>query len=70
MNKDTPGPADPNRNYSYAAAAPLFADSISARQVRRWVETGKLPYIQFPKGRCVRGSDINEFIANARVAAQ
>ena len=69
MLKEVPGPADPTKNYSYKNAAPLFAEEITAQQVKRWVDRGWLPFVQLPRKRVIKGSDINEFLAGRRVAA-
>jgi excisionase family DNA binding protein len=51
----------PARLYSYADAA--LGLGISHRAVRRWVYEGRIPYVQFPQGRRLRGSDLNDWVS-------
>ena len=51
------------RLYTYEEAAELLGANISARQVRRWVEDGRLGFIQLPFGRRIKVEHIAAFIA-------
>jgi excisionase family DNA binding protein len=60
---------EPNRLYTYAEAAELFG--VTDRQVRRWVEEGKLDYTVLPagRGRRISGQQYIDTIRNSAVAA-
>jgi len=53
-------PVAAERLLTYADAAELTA--ASERQVRRWVEEGKLGFVQLPRGRRITGRQLAEFI--------
>jgi len=57
----------PDEEYTYAEIA-AFA-KVHERRVRRWVEEGKLGYVQHPKGRRVLGEQYLEFRRQRRVDA-
>jgi excisionase family DNA binding protein len=61
---------EPYRLYTYEEAAELFG--VTARQVRRWVEEGKLDYTPLPggRGRRISGQQYLDTIRNAAVAAE
>ena len=54
-----------DRLYSYQEIAELAR--VSARQVRRWVEEGKLAYIQLPRGRRITRSQYLDFVNDRTV---
>ncbi len=57
--------SEPERLYTYAAIAEL-AD-VTERQVRRWVEEGKLAYVQLPRGRRITRDQYLDFITHRAV---
>lgn len=58
-----PGDAsEPERLHTYAAIAKLA--EVSERRVRRWVEEGKLAYIQLPRGRRITRRQYIEFVSD------
>lgn len=57
---------DPARLYLYEEIATVAG--ATPRQVRRWVEEGRLGYVQLPKGRRVAGQQYLDFIAGRTVA--
>lgn len=61
---------DPDHLYTYEGIAEM-ADRVSARQVRRWVEEGKLGYTPLPggRGRRIAGWQWSEFLRTNAVAA-
>jgi excisionase family DNA binding protein len=60
---------DPNRLYTYIEVAALCG--ATDRQVRRWVEDGKLAYTRLPagRGRRVSGQQYLDYIAQNAVDA-
>ena len=60
---------EPHRLYTYAEAAELFG--AKERQVRRWVEEGKLDYTPLPggRGRRISGQQYLDTIHKTAVAA-
>jgi excisionase family DNA binding protein len=61
-----PGDAsEPERLYTYAAIAELA--EVSERRVRRWVEEGKLPYVQLPRGRRITCQQYLDFVSDRSV---
>jgi excisionase family DNA binding protein len=56
----------PERLYTYAEIAELAA--ATERQVRRWVDEGKLDYVQLPRGRRVTRDQFLAFINDRTVA--
>lgn len=56
---------DPDRLYSYSEIAELAR--VSERRVRRWVEEGRLSYVQLPRGRRVTGDQYLAFITSRTV---
>jgi excisionase family DNA binding protein len=66
MQPLTPGDASqPERLYTYAAIAELA--EVSERRVRRWVEEGKLAYVQLPRGRRITLRQYLDFISERAV---
>lgn len=60
--KKVPETFPPSAVLTYAeAAGPL---GVSERQVRRWVSEGRLACIQLPRGRRLRGSTLNRWLAD------
>jgi excisionase family DNA binding protein len=57
--------AEIDRLYSYQEIAELAR--VSARQVRRWVEEGKLAYIQLPRGRRITRRQYLDFVNDRAV---
>jgi excisionase family DNA binding protein len=57
--------AEMDRLYSYQEIAELAC--VSARQVRRWVEEGRLAYIQLPRGRRITRHQYLDFVNNRAV---
>jgi excisionase family DNA binding protein len=55
------GPFEPDCILTYAEAAEPIG--VSERMIRRWVADGRLPFIQLPRGRRLRGSAVNAFLA-------
>jgi excisionase family DNA binding protein len=70
--KMEPSPAgdatQPERLYTYAAIAELA--EVSERRVRRWVEEGKLDYIQLPRGRRITLRQYSDFVNACTVAKE
>jgi hypothetical protein len=64
VRESAPG-IEPERMYSYAEIA-VFASSTE-RRVRRWVEDGRIDYIQLPRGRRILGRHYAAFIASREV---
>jgi excisionase family DNA binding protein len=60
---------EPNRLYTYDEIAELFG--VTARQVRRWVEDGKMDYTPLPggRGRRISGQQYLDTIRKSAVAA-
>jgi excisionase family DNA binding protein len=66
MKPSLPGDASrPERLYTYAAIAELA--EVSERRVRRWVEEGKLAYVQLPRGRRITGGQYLDFVNDCTV---
>jgi excisionase family DNA binding protein len=66
MKPSIPGDASqPERLYTYAAIAELAA--VSERRVRRWVEDGKLAYVQLPRGRRITRRQYLDFVNDRAV---
>jgi excisionase family DNA binding protein len=64
-----PGDASqPERLYTYAEIAELAR--VSERRVRRWVEEGKLAYIQLPRGRRVTHRQYLDFVSGRAVGKE
>jgi excisionase family DNA binding protein len=57
--------AEMDRLYSYQEIAELAC--VSARQVRRWVEEGRLAYIQLPRGRRITRHQYLDFVNDRAV---
>jgi excisionase family DNA binding protein len=57
--------AEIDRLYSYLEIAELAR--VSARQVRRWVEEGKLAYVQLPRGRRITRRQYLDFVNDRAV---
>jgi len=57
--------AEIDRLYSYYEIAELAR--VTPRQVRRWVEEGKLAYIQLPRGRRITRRQYVEFVNDRAV---
>jgi excisionase family DNA binding protein len=60
--------SESERLYTYAAIAEL-AD-VSERQVRRWVEEGKIAYIQLPRGRRITRRQYLDFVSGRAVESE
>jgi alkylated DNA nucleotide flippase Atl1 len=58
------------RMYTYEEIAGFAGEGTTARRVRRWVEEGKLGYVQLPQGRRVLGRHWAAFIADREVSPQ
>ncbi len=66
MELSIPGDASkPERLYTYAAIAELA--EVSERRVRRWVEEGKLAYVQLPLGRRITSRQYLDFVSDRAV---
>lgn len=61
---------EPDRLYTYAEMAEMFG--VAERQVRRWVEEGKLDYTPLPggRGRRISGRQYLATIHKSAVAAE
>jgi excisionase family DNA binding protein len=57
--------SQPERLYTYAAIAELA--EVSERRVRRWVEEGKLAYVQLPRGRRITRRQYLDFVKDRAV---
>lgn len=57
--------SEPERLYTYAAIAELA--NATERQVRRWVEEGKLAYVQLPRGRRITRDQYLDFVSRRAV---
>jgi excisionase family DNA binding protein len=55
----------PERLYTYAAIAELA--EVSERRVRRWVEEGKLAFVQLPRGRRITCRQYLDFVSDRAV---
>ena len=66
--RSEPVAVEPTRLYRYEELAPFAG--VSARQIRRWVESGWLGYVQLPQGRRVSGQQYLDFIAARAYAAE
>lgn len=62
------GRIEPSEPYTYEEIA-AFARA-TPRQVRRWVEEGRLGYVQYPQGRRVLGRHFLDFIEGRSVSAE
>jgi excisionase family DNA binding protein len=60
--------SEPERLYTYAAIAELA--EVTERRVRRWVEEGKLPYVQLPRGRRITLRQYSDFVSACTVAKE
>jgi DNA-binding transcriptional MerR regulator len=68
QSKEPVGAVEPTRLYRYEELA-AFA-GVSARQIRRWVESGWMSYVQLPQGRRVSGQQYLDFIEARAHAAE
>lgn len=68
--KEEPAAVKPHKLYSYGEIAEFFG--VTARQVRRWVDEGKLDYTPLPggRGRRISGQQYLDTIRKAAVAAE
>ena len=67
VKQERVGAVEPTQLYRYHELAPFAG--VSARQIRRWVESGWLGYVQLPQGRRVSGQNYLDFIeARTRAA--
>lgn len=68
--RDDARSVDPDRLYTYAEVGALCG--ASERQVRRWVEEGKMPYTPLPggRGRRISGQQYLDVIRRRAVEAE
>ncbi len=55
------------RMYTYAEIAAFAGEGTTDRRVRRWVEEGRIGYVQLPQGRRILGRHYAAFIASREV---
>jgi excisionase family DNA binding protein len=60
-----PSPVEPEPVLTFEQVATLAG--VSPRQVRRWVEEGRIGYVELPRGRRIRPSQYNAFIVRHAV---
>ena len=59
---------EPTRLYRFEEIAPFAG--VSARQIRRWVESGWIAYVQLPQGRRISGQQYLDFVEARAHAAE
>ncbi len=66
--KEAPSEVIPAKLYTYEQIGE-WADA-SPRQVRRWVESGWIDYVQRPQGRRISGQQYMDWVAGRSVPAE
>lgn len=63
--KQRPTPVE-RVGYTYAEVGSQLG--VSARQVKRWCDDGRLGFIRLPRGRRITAEHVAEFVASRNVA--